>query len=346
MTLAYSRHQYAEIVLNQKSATWFECHRHAFEFFGDVVSRVIIDNAKCAISNAYYHDKENLEFIQQCEKSLSAGCFVKNIRIDAAGYQTRIIKYCDQAQIGYAIRAKMSGPLRELITSIKQADWQPLYDRKGKEISGHSSYRTLHTIGDYDQAFTVVIQRKRMKGQLDLEILQSDEEIFAQGYVYRAIATNREWMSNSEVIHWYKQRAEDSENRIKELKRDFAADTLPCSDFKANALYFSICTLVYNLYALMRQLLPEGMETSRAKIIRWPFADACIQWRPRSSKQADRSLLRCRLSIKPCWRRWPLPCASFNRRKTSLPLTTSRQDQPWSNRCALYSSNHGSWPNK
>ena len=31
--------------------------------------------------------KENLEFIQQCEKSLPAGCFVKNIRIDAAGYQ-------------------------------------------------------------------------------------------------------------------------------------------------------------------------------------------------------------------------------------------------------------------
>lgn len=56
MTLAYSRHQYAEVVLNQKSATWLECHRHAFEFFGGVVSRVIIDNAKCAITKACYHD--------------------------------------------------------------------------------------------------------------------------------------------------------------------------------------------------------------------------------------------------------------------------------------------------
>ena len=258
-----------EVIAAKAEARWTYKHRRRYmPIVGHIAETGQVVDCDFRKGNAS-PPKENLEFIQQCEKSLPPGCFVKNIRIDAAGYQTKIIKYCDQAQIGYAIRAKMSAPLRELITSTKQADWQPLYDRKGKEISGHSSYRTLHTIGDYDQAFTVVIQRKPMKGQLDLETLQSGEEIFAQAYVYRAIATNRESMSNSEVIHWYKQRAEDSENRIKELKRDFGADTLPCSDFKANALYFSICTLSYNLYALMRQLLPGGMETSRAKTIRW-----------------------------------------------------------------------------
>ena len=56
MTLAFSRHQYAEIVLNQKTVTWLECHRHAFEFFGGVMGRVMIDNAKCAITKACYHD--------------------------------------------------------------------------------------------------------------------------------------------------------------------------------------------------------------------------------------------------------------------------------------------------
>ena len=43
MTLAFSRHQYAELVLNQKVETWLECHRHAFEFFGGVPSRLIYD---------------------------------------------------------------------------------------------------------------------------------------------------------------------------------------------------------------------------------------------------------------------------------------------------------------
>jgi len=213
--------------------------------------------------------KDNLSFIRQCQDSLPAGCYVQKLRIDAAGYQTDIIKHCDQQRIAYAIRAKMSAYLKELILSVPDSDWQPLLNRKGDVMAGHSSYRTLHVIGDYQQAFTVVVQRKRFKGQSDLEILQSEEEVCAQGYVYRAIATNRETLTDSEIIHWYNQRAEDSENRIKELKLDFGGDTLPCSDFDANAVYFSICALAYNLFALMRQLLPEGLECHRAKTIRW-----------------------------------------------------------------------------
>jgi transposase len=56
MTLAYSRHQYAEIVTNQKVGTWLACHRRAFEFFNGVPKRLIIDNAKCAIVKACFHD--------------------------------------------------------------------------------------------------------------------------------------------------------------------------------------------------------------------------------------------------------------------------------------------------
>ncbi len=56
MTLAWSRHQYAEIVPDQKVATWLACHRRAFEWFGGVPARLIIDNAKCAIVRACYHD--------------------------------------------------------------------------------------------------------------------------------------------------------------------------------------------------------------------------------------------------------------------------------------------------
>ena len=88
-------------------------------------------------------------------------------------------------------------------------------------------------------------------------------------FVYRAIATNRQELTDSELIHWYNQRAEHSENRIKELKSDFAASQLPCGDFKANELYFALCGLAYNVFTLMRQLLPEQWATSRANTIRW-----------------------------------------------------------------------------
>ena len=126
-------------------------------------------------------------------------------------------------------------------------------------------------IGDYEKAFTLVIQRKAIQGQasLNLDSQENATEISQDGYMYRAIATNRDELSDSEIIHWYNQRAEDSENRLKELKLDFGGDTLPCSDFNANALYFLITALSYNVFALMRQLLPGELARHRAITIRW-----------------------------------------------------------------------------
>jgi len=127
-----------------------------------------------------------------------------------------------------------------------------------------------HCIGDSGQAFTLVIQRQPMRqSALDLGDESDSEAHCVQGYIYRAIATNRSDLTASQVVHWYNQRAQDSENRIKELKLDFGGGTLPCSDFEANALYFRIAALSYNLFALMRQFLPEDLASHRVTIIRW-----------------------------------------------------------------------------
>lgn len=56
MTLAWSRHQYAEVVRDQSVATWLACHRHAFEWFNGVPRKVRIDNPKCAITKACYYE--------------------------------------------------------------------------------------------------------------------------------------------------------------------------------------------------------------------------------------------------------------------------------------------------
>ena len=58
MTLCFSRHMYAEIITDQKVPTWLACHRRAFEFFNGIPHKVIIDNAKCAITRACYRDPE------------------------------------------------------------------------------------------------------------------------------------------------------------------------------------------------------------------------------------------------------------------------------------------------
>jgi len=143
-----------------------------------------------------------------------------------------------------------------------------------------------HCMGDDDQAFTLVVQRQRIKGQTSLLLEETGdvETHCAQGRVYLTVAINRTDLSDREVIHWYKvnwcaasrdgalgcnPRAQDSDNRIKELKLDVGGDTLPCSDFQANALYFLIRALSYRLFALMRQWLPEELSSHRATTIRW-----------------------------------------------------------------------------
>ncbi len=55
-TLSYSRHQYAELVFDQKVVTWIGLHRRALEHFGGVPRRVVPDNLKAAVLKALVHD--------------------------------------------------------------------------------------------------------------------------------------------------------------------------------------------------------------------------------------------------------------------------------------------------
>ena len=55
-TLCYSRHQYAELVFDQKIATWIGLHRRAFEFWGGVPRRIVPDNLKAGVSQALIYD--------------------------------------------------------------------------------------------------------------------------------------------------------------------------------------------------------------------------------------------------------------------------------------------------
>ena len=55
-TLCYSRHQYAELVFDQKTPTWIDLHRRAFESWGGVPRRIVLDNLKAAVVKVLVHD--------------------------------------------------------------------------------------------------------------------------------------------------------------------------------------------------------------------------------------------------------------------------------------------------
>ena len=96
------------------------------------------------------------------------------------------------------------------------------------------------------------------------------ETAFDGRYLYRAIATDldEEGFSDDEIVWWYNQRADASENRIKELRSEFGGAHLPCSGFRANAVYLYLNAIAYNLLALMRMTLPIKWYGKRAGTFR------------------------------------------------------------------------------
>jgi hypothetical protein len=92
---------------------------------------------------------------------------------------------------------------------------------------------------------------------------------------YTVIASNREETAEK-TVQWYHQRGETNENRIKELKLGFGIERLPCGTLAANAVFFFLGVLAYNLFVLFKLLAlpPLGLGAKCA-----PFAGVFIRWR-------------------------------------------------------------------
>ena len=103
-----------------------------------------------------------------------------------------------------------------------------------------------------------------------LSVMRIDEKIELAREHYHVIATNAdESMSAEEVVAFYRQRGDASENQIKELKNGFNLSYLPSSDFIANAFYFQIGVLAYNLFMLFKQTLQNSWQKHTVATLRY-----------------------------------------------------------------------------
>lgn len=145
MTLAWSRHQYAELVRNQSVETWLACHRHAFEWFNGVPRKVRIDNPKCAITRACYYEPT----VQRAYGELALGyAFV----IDPCPVADPAKKGRVEAGVKYVKRNFM--PLREF-HSLAHANEQLqtwVRDEAGNRIHGSTRERPLKRFNETEQA--------------------------------------------------------------------------------------------------------------------------------------------------------------------------------------------------
>jgi len=193
----------------------------------------------------------NMAFIKSCVANMPKGKRIAYLRADAATYQATVINYCERKGILYAIGAKQDAAVKATIAAIPEDRWLPWRDG---EIAS-----TVHCMND-TEAFTLVVVRKGRQLELDGA---------GSGWVYHAVATNRP-DDAATVMDWYCKRGEYSENRIKELKLGFGMERMPCGQFAANAVFFRIGVLAYNLFVMFRTLaLPEAWGRHQVRTIRW-----------------------------------------------------------------------------
>jgi transposase len=145
MTLAWSRHQYAEIVRNQKVETWLACHRHAFEWLNGCPQSVRIDNPKCAITRACYYEPE----VQRSYGQLALGY---SFRIDPC--PVRDPKKKGRVESGVKFIKSGFVPLREF-HSLEHANEQLrawILEEAGNRIHGTTRERPLALFTQTEQA--------------------------------------------------------------------------------------------------------------------------------------------------------------------------------------------------
>ena len=212
----------------------------------------------------------NCEFVRQCERAPPKGAEVRRARIDAAGYQARIISRFTSRGIGYAIRARLDQSVAGQTGALDESRRQPFIERDGTARETQQTARFLHSMNGTPEASAAVVQRRRKSGrqELELDCPQAGDTLSQGGCVCRALATSFCRWSDSRVIHWYNRRGDDSENRIRELRSGFGAAHPPCSDFHANALHSALRMLAFNLFALMRQALDASCESMRIETFR------------------------------------------------------------------------------
>ena len=206
------------------------------------------------------------------------------LRSDAAGYQGDLLKYCAEAKnkrfgvIEFAVGVDVTPEFKRAVREVAEADWRPLPRKAGARVQeyaevcyvprlvGHkkhgSVYRYLVIREPLDQQTL-----PGMDGQLSFPFQTMNWG--AVKYKLTGVVTNRD-IAGDEVIQWHRKRCGKSEEAHSIMKEDLAGGKLPSGLFGANAAWWQIMILAFNVSSAMKRLvLGESWINRRMKAIRF-----------------------------------------------------------------------------
>ena len=154
----------------------------------------------------------------------------------------------------YIIALRQNQPLQRALVNTE--GWWVLRDEDGREIKGIELRRFQYQPDAWSKPRWVtgirqhIGQRAEPKGKT-LNLFADDPAIGQ--WRYSALVSDLDLPATA-IWRLYRGRA-DCENRIKELKYDFAADSFNMHNFWATEAVLNTVMLAYNLMSLMRQVL-------------------------------------------------------------------------------------------
>jgi hypothetical protein len=206
----------------------------------------------------------NGRILERALEALPEGVKEIYLRADTALYENEVMTFCEARGIGYAISADMSVQLRQEIERLPEEAWQ--LDREEADAHRHwAEVAYVPSDGDWRK------DRPCVRRYLVVRILKKQGLLFPDGSDRRhfAVVTNREG-DGLAILRWHRQKAGTVEHAHDVLKNELAGAALPSAKFGANAAWWRLNTLTFNLLSALKRLaLPGEFSDARPKRLRF-----------------------------------------------------------------------------
>ena len=213
---------------------------------------------------------------------LPAGVQKVMLRSDTAGYQRELLRYCAEGRderfgvIEFAVGVDVTAEFRRAVSEVPQEEWQVLHRMVGENLVDTGQMWAEvnfvpnwigHSKNSPDYRFMAITERldrpplPGMEEQMELPF--PTMELSNRGWhkVF-GVVTNRS-IAGDELIWWSRQRCGKGEEVHGVLKSDLAGGRLPSGLFGANAAWWTIAVLAFNLNSAMKRLVLGGEWASK-----------------------------------------------------------------------------------
>ena len=224
------------------------------------------------------------EFYLRCKERMPRGKKIGYDRGDSASYQADLFNQLEQDGVKYGITADQDKAVKSAIGLIPSGDWKEPVRGCGYELA-----ETVHCMNGTKKAFRLVVKRE-IRRQRDLFEGKEGQ------YFYHAVATNwlEEEKNKGEVLEWHNQRGQ-AENFNKEVKNGIGMERMPCGQSYANAVFFRIGVIAYNLFIGFKRLTcPESWMKQTIATFRWKM----VQIAGRIVKHAGKTVLKLMIDLE------------------------------------------------